>query len=73
MKDEKKKWMQTLLQGEEDEHCKGISKRTDRTYLIHMKQLRQKYDDDRQENLDRIQKEKRKKDEAKLQSKRERT
>ena len=32
MKDEKKKWMNTLLYGEANKHCSGISKRTDRTH-----------------------------------------
>ena len=66
MKDEKKKWMATLLQGEADEHCTGINNRTDRFILIKMKQARDKYEMIRQENLERIQKEKAQKDKDKL-------
>lgn len=73
MKDEKKKWMATLVQGEADQHCAGISNRTDRTHLIKMKQTREKYEMIRQENLERIQKEKAQRDKDKLQKKRART
>ena len=38
MKEEKVRYLKTLLKGETDGHCKGISKRLDQTTKIRMKQ-----------------------------------
>lgn len=38
MKDEKRKYLKTLLKGESEGHCRGISKRLDQTTKIRMKQ-----------------------------------
>jgi len=42
MKDEKRKYLKTLIKGETEGHCKGISKRLDQTTKIRMKQIVEK-------------------------------
>ena len=66
MKKEKVAYIQTLVKGEDEGHCKGIKKRIDPTTKYRLKQQMEKYQQIQEERMEQIKAMKDQKDAEKL-------